>query len=77
MSYVFTKDTTAKMKVPFKTDATGQTLAGISATETDANIICDGIASLLACASLQGNFAFAYRNITEEVDNADEEEGDN
>ena len=68
MAYVFNKEDSASFKIPFQTDAVGQTFRGISSTETDTNIICDGIASLLACASLTGDYAYAKRTVTEDVD---------
>lgn len=68
MSYVFNGKDSSSFKIPFTTNATGQTFRGVNATETDANIICDGIASLLACASLTGDYAYAKRTVTEDVD---------
>lgn len=68
MSYVFNTQDSASFKVPTTENNKINTIPGINAKITDANIICDGVASLMSVASLSGEFALAERTVKESVD---------
>lgn len=68
MAFQFTTDPTASFKVQKGNDGKYLTLKGISPTETNAQTICNGMASLLAVAGLYGVYENASRVVTENVD---------
>lgn len=70
MSYQFSTRNTATFAVPatgaYETSKTLQ-LSGISAKETDAQVICNGIASLFAIGGLTADFVNGLRTVKENV----------
>ena len=71
MAYQFEKEAGAKMKVMANAQSAlaGKNLnfSGINSTVTSADTICDGMASLLAIASISGDFSNAIRTVSEDV----------
>lgn len=68
MAYQFVNEAAASFKVQKVTDGKYLTLKGISSTEQNAQVICNGMASLLAIANLGGVYENASRVVTENVD---------
>ncbi len=70
MAYDFTQKHTATFDVPVEGAAdTSKSikLQGISASETDANIICNGIDSLFAIGGLTADYLNGLRTVKENV----------
>lgn len=70
MAYQFNKQYTATFEVPANqlgAETEKLRLAGISATETDANVICNGISSLLAIGDMDADFSDGLRTVKENV----------
>ena len=67
MAYAFESNRSATFKVPPSENAKTPNLPGINATITSADVICDGVASLLSVASLTGEFELAERTVKESV----------
>lgn len=67
MSYAFDKSEVASFKMKYAGDATTKTFKGVNATVQSADVICDGMASLLSCASLTGYYDGAIRVVNEDV----------
>lgn len=68
MAYVFNTQHQASFKVPTSENNKTTSLPGINATISSADVICDGVASLMSVASLSGEFALAERTVKESVD---------
>lgn len=68
MAYVFNTQDNATFKVPATEKAGTLSIPGVNATSTDADMICDGVASLMSVASLTGSFELAERTVKESVD---------
>lgn len=66
MSWEFSSQDTASFKVKNQNNEF-MTLKGISGTESNANTICNGVASLLAVASITGYYEGAIRTVNEDV----------
>ena len=73
MALIFVEQDKATFKTP-TVEAYGKDISiqGVNSTLQSAEIICDGVDSLLACASLSGNFAGAVRTVKQNVDDDDE-----
>jgi len=68
MALQFVTDPTANFKVQKDTDGKYLTLKGINPTEQSAQVICNGMASLLAIAGIVGVYQNASRVVSENVD---------
>lgn len=70
MAYVFETKKTATFSVPttgaYESSKT-MNLSGISAIETSAQVICNGIASLYAIGNLTADFSNGLRTVKENV----------
>lgn len=68
MALQFVNDPAASFKFQQEGDAKFLTLKGINSTEQSAQVICNGMASLLAIAGIVGVYQNASRVVTENVD---------
>lgn len=68
MAYTFNTQDQATFKVPPTEQSGTLSIPGVNAKSTDADMICDGVASLMSVASLTGSFDLAERTVKESVD---------
>ena len=67
MAYVFNTQNNATFRMPTTENSKTMSVPGINATISSADVICDGVASLMSVASLSGEFALAERTVKENV----------
>lgn len=67
MAYQFENNETANFKVQPQGKSSYLTIRGINSNETSAEVICEGIASLLAIGQISGVYENASRVVTENV----------
>ena len=68
MAYQFLKDPAAKVQFNTDVNSTNKTtLAGINASLSSADTICDGLASLMAIGGNSAYFADGIRTSTEQI----------
>lgn len=72
MAYEFSNEPTSSFKYQKEGDAKFETIKGINSNETNAQVICDGIASLLSIGGVVGVYANASRVVTENVEYQDD-----
>lgn len=72
MAYTFNTQDQATFRVPPRELSNTLSISGINAKSTDADMICDGVASLMSVASLTGSFDLAQRTVKEDVDISEE-----
>lgn len=68
MALQFVNENSASFKVQKDTDGKYMTIKGINSNETSAQVICNGVQSLLSIAGLVGVYQNASRVVTENVD---------
>lgn len=71
MAYEFNNEPTASFKYQQEGNAKFQTIKGINSSETSAQVICDGVASLLSIGAVIGVYDNASRVVTENVEYQD------
>ena len=67
MALIFEEQDKASFKVTTLEDGADVTINGVNSTVASAQTICDGVASLLACASLTGIYDGAIRTVKQDV----------
>lgn len=67
MAYQFTNEASASFKVQEQESGKYTTLKGINANQASAQVICNGVASLLAIGGIFGVYENASRVVTENV----------
>ncbi len=69
MALVFEEQDKATFKLTTQEDGADVTISGVNSTLASAQTICDGVASLLACASLTGIYDTGVRTVKQDVNN--------
>lgn len=70
MAYYFETQEAANFQT-IRTDGTKVNLKGINPTEADANVICEGVSSLLAIGKVSATYENAIRTVKEDVNYED------